>query len=326
MGVVIWMLRLRVGHLARVGGSSLCSRSLCTQVEGEKTNPPKDMFMKIQDEFPRRNTLRSSNPVFDKRGRYQPQFYEAVELFLDNMNRNRVGGPLKNPCPTPGWNCEKEQGELFHWKDSMDEHGVTRIKIESDNGCERHIEIHWEHWMMLICQHDPNSRVSFELDTTDAKEFLRARKEAAAVEHFIMKNAPGTQGEKERELRFPQMHEMKEVENKGFHGGRDIPVEWMMAFKLVKWPKSFAPQYLDQVNYFDPFRRSEIIDRFRKFNFYHAEAYEGDEDGKFLKKLGAHQMRSDPNRYGKPGLRDDQVDRLRAEGARFSYEWSQMED
>merc|ERR1712137_1424896 len=265
----IWMLRVRVGQLARVGGRTLCSRALSTQVEGEKQINPKDMFMKIQQELPRHNSLRSSKPNFDKRGRCQPQFYEAVELFLDNMNRNRVGGPLKNPCPTPGWNCEKEQGELVHWKDSMDEHGVTRIKIQADEGCERHIEIHWEHWMMLICQHDPNSRVSFELDTSDAKSFLRMRKEAAAVEHFIMKNSPGTQVEKENELRFPQ--------------------------------------YLDQVNYFDPFRRSEIVDRFRKFNFYHAEAYEGDEDGKFLKKLGQHQMRSDPTRYGKPGLREDQT-------------------
>ena len=89
-----------------------------------------------------------------------------------------------------------------------------------------------------------------------------------------------------------------------------------MVLKMVKWPRSFVPKYLDQVNYFEPFRRSDMTDRLRKFSYYHTEV-EGDDDASFVRKIGQHQMRSDPNKYGKPAYREDQLDRLKAENARY---------
>ena len=125
-----------------LGSSSFC------------TSQPKiysDLFLKIQDEH-EVNTIKKHAPVYDRKNKYEPQFYEVVEQFLDAFARK----PPPGRPPLRGWNCLTDQGETFHWKDTVDKNGVTRVKIQSEGDLQRHIEIHWDHHFILTYQHDPN--------------------------------------------------------------------------------------------------------------------------------------------------------------------------
>ena len=266
---------------------------------------PRDIFEKAYQNMPP-SRKEKSEPKFDRRNRYQPQFYEVTEMFLDHVFKSpddSHGGPM-----IEDWNCEKDQGKLYHWRDSCDKHGITRIKMQTEK-YERHIEIHWEQWFMLAYQHDDVPKREFEFDPIRPVDFLRNRKEAAVIEKLVQQNLPPDETKLRKAAQMPEYSEMQNTYTECHHVGYDIPVEWMMALKSVKWPKSFEPHYADKIDYFEPFRKSNMLDQFRKFSLYHARTH-NDNDASHVKNIIAHLRKDSPQKYGKASLSTQQKHKL----------------
>jgi len=285
-----------------LGSSSFC------------TSQPKiysDLFLKIQDEN-EVNTIKKHAPVYDRKNKYEPQFYEVVEQFLDAFARK----PPPGRPPLRGWNCLTDQGETFHWKDTVDKNGVTRVKIQSEGDLQRHIEIHWDHHFILTYQHDPNERLGEGVRIESPKEFLVATKEISAIEKFLLDNST-VDNERRKDFKRPSISELEpQMTSDTFHYGYDVPIEWMMALKRVTWPKSFIPSYMEKVNYFEAFRKTHAVDRHRKFNEYHA-LFPADTELSHLQNLRTHLNKSGSD-IPTP-LRKDQLEFFKQEGKVYRH-------
>eukprot|EP00339_Tiarina_fusa_P004394 CAMPEP_0117036900 /NCGR_PEP_ID=MMETSP0472-20121206/26100_1 /TAXON_ID=693140 ORGANISM="Tiarina fusus, Strain LIS" /NCGR_SAMPLE_ID=MMETSP0472 /ASSEMBLY_ACC=CAM_ASM_000603 /LENGTH=107 /DNA_ID=CAMNT_0004746771 /DNA_START=354 /DNA_END=674 /DNA_ORIENTATION=+ len=106
--------------------------------------------------------------------------------------------------------------------------------VEKDT-YERHLEIHWDHWFMLAYQHDVEEKKQFGDIQIDAKKLIKNRKEAAVIQKMLHKDIPGDSRVFKEATKIPTLSELNQTYTDGFHYGFDIPVEWMMAMKLVKW-------------------------------------------------------------------------------------------
>lgn len=256
---------------------------------------PRDIINTALDYLPK-SAVQTSQPQYDRDGTYVPQFYETIEMYVDNVIANRLRLDYPNGFLS-NWNCTKDQGELVHWRRSADKHGVTRIQMfSSDNNYPCHIEIHWDHWFLLAYQHDSEPKPKYNLEGFSTKELLKAKQRAAAVQEFLQKETPYATKTIKDAIRAPTLRELKETYTNTAHVGFDIPSEWMMTFKTVKWPKTYEPAYLKDINYFDAFKNTNIVDNFRKFSYYHVGTKGG--DANHINNIILHLKKTDPDTYG----------------------------
>ena len=190
-----------------------------------------------------------------------PSYHHALELFLDSVAK------LSNDSYGRGaginWECEKSQGKTYHWRQSIDSNGVTRVKFVPDKDLQRFIEIHWEGQYVLVHQFDPvENRVLHDCSKFSPKEYLQTKKELAAMEKHI--NESVTLHSDQKSIRLGDPSDWNPVTNYTSHVGYDIPQRWQIIFKKLAWPKCYVPDYLHKVDYFEPYRNIESMDKFRE--------------------------------------------------------------
>jgi len=178
-----------------------------------------------------------------------------VEMFLDEFVREK-----DDMHKGRGWYCMPPKGEqqLYHWRDQAQftKNSVIRLEmIPLGPRLKRFVEIHFNHRFMLIHQHDTTAPDA--LPEEKRKRLQTAR--ATLNEKFLPDRS--TLEETEQMVHFNDVGVDRSLTT---YTGVDIPSNWLLAMKSLRWPASYNPDYLDKVEYFEFFRHSPLLDKIRE--------------------------------------------------------------